>query len=57
MDKIRKAKANLEHYLADKVKDFNVLGEHTAQLVMSMSVYTVWQSWRALQDVCEGDLK
>lgn len=57
MDKIHKAKANLEHYLEGKVKDFYVLDAATAQLVMSISTFQIWQSWRALQDVTEGDIK
>lgn len=57
MDKIKKAKAQLEHYLEGKVKDFHILDAHTAQMLMSINTYTIWRAWRDLQDVCEGDIK
>lgn len=57
MEKIKKAKAQLEHYLEGKVKDFHVLDAHTAQTLMSISTYTIWRAWRDLQDVCDGDIK
>lgn len=57
MEKIRKAKAGLEQYLEGKVKDYHVLTRKAAQEVMSISTFHIWQSWRDLQDVVEGDIK
>lgn len=56
MDKIKKAKTNLEQYLEGKVKDYHALTHDTAQHVMSISTFMVWRSWRDLQDICDGDL-
>ena len=57
MEKIKQAKRGLEQYLEGKVKDYHVLTRKAAQDVMSISTFQIWQSWRALQDVCDGDIK
>jgi len=50
------AKKRLEDYLNLKgVKDWHVLDEQTAHLVMAISTFKVWQSWRSLADIV-GDI-
>ena len=56
MEKIKRSKAGLERYLEEKAKDYRTLTRKAAQEVMSISTFQIWQSWRDLQDVVEGDL-
>lgn len=57
MEKVKKAKKLLEDYLSLKSKDFASMDEKTAKVTMSIHTFTIWRSWRDLQDVCEGNLR